>query len=298
MAVGRRAIELGRPDHSIGGHSRERENLVTTSKHHIASTRTALIAAALALLPAAAASAQAINSFNATERVFNDFTTTTLTTTDPGTNPGTYIFSETGFTNDGVGGNFANRHDVRASSDGGATNRFFSTGESFSISTTLTLDVSSTGTVKEAGFRIIGNPTGEALFIVKTNGEIAAFGGGAPFKSFAGAGAANGYVEGTPILMGMNYVAGTGGNKGTLEYYINRGSGIETTGPLLYNNLEGGPVNFQLGVYTQTPPDLNFTPGETITTTFANLQATLVPEPATLAALAMAGTVVGRRRRA
>lgn len=250
----------------------------------------------MTLLPIAAASAQAINGFNATPRVFNDFTTTTLTVTDPGTNPGTYVFNESGFVNDGLGGNFANRHDVRASSDGGVTDRTFSTGESFSISTTLTLDVSSTATVKEAGFRIIGNPTGEALFIVKTNGEIAAFGGGAPFKSFAGAGAANGYVEGSSILMGMNYTAPAGGSKGFLEYFINRGSGIETSGPLLYDNLEGGPVNFKLGVYTQTPPDLNFAGGETIVTTFSNLSATLVPEPATLSSLALGGLLLRRRR--
>ena len=266
---------------------------MNTSNH---SLRNAALAAALTLLPVAAASAQAIDSFNATPRVFNDFTTSNLAVTDPGTNPGTYVFNESGFVNDGVGGNFANRHDVRASSDGGVTNRTFSIGQGFTISTTLTLDVSSTATVKEAGFRIIGNPTGEALFIVKTNGEIAAFGGGAPFKSFAGAGSANGYVEGTPILMGMTYTPPGGSSKGFLEYFINRGQGLETTGKLLYSNLEGGPVNFQLGVYTQTPPDLNFAGGETIVTTFSNLSASLVPEPASLASLALGGLLLRRRR--
>src|SRR4051812_35551610 len=77
---------------------------------------------AAALLPAAAAFGAA--TFRSNPRVFNDFPTSTLTFTNPGTNPGTVVIDDRNLVNAG-GGGFANRHDALVSLDGGATNASF-----------------------------------------------------------------------------------------------------------------------------------------------------------------------------
>lgn len=267
-------------------------------------------AALAALLVAGVAQAgPAINGLKLSTRVFNDFTTTTLATTNGNSvNAGaasTVTISESGFVNDGVGGNFANRHDVTLSPDLGASNQLFDIDDSYSVWTTVTLAVGSNAPRKEAGFHITSQVTGTASFIINSDaGEIVAFGGGAPFKSFGNLSGGNGYVAGTPILMGFTMRAagdGNGAGQSTIEYFINRGLGLETSGPLPYANLEGGPVNYSISMYTQTSPNLN-NPAEFANTTFANIHysPTPVPEPATagLALLATLGFISLRRMRA
>lgn len=261
-------------------------------------------AALAALLVAGVAQAgPAINGLRLTPRVSNDFTTTTLVTTNGNSvnlgAPSTVTISETDFTNDGVGGNFANRHDVTLSPDLGVSNQLFDIDDSFSVWTTVTLAVGSNSPRKEAGFRIDSQVTGTAQFLINSDaGEIVAFGGGAPFKLFGNNGGGNGYVPGTPILMGFTMRAagdGNGPGQNTIEYFIDRGLGIESSGLLPYGNLEGGPVNYAVSMYTQTAPNLA-NPTEFANTTFANINysATPIPEPATigmalLATLGLAG---------
>src|SRR5207249_7338221 len=149
----------------------------------------------------------------------------------------------------------ANRSDVLASSDGGATAHTFGIDDSFVFTTQLTLTDGFNSPRKEAGIRINSPTTGDALFIVNSDaGEIVSFGGGAPFHLFGNNAGGNGYAPGTSILLGIRHIGGGDGNGGvanTIEFFIDRGAGIETTGPQPWQNLEGGPVNFQVGGYAK-----------------------------------------------
>src|SRR5256885_2077622 len=110
------------------------------------------------------ASAQAaVNGFHSNPRVFNDFSTSALTIVNPGTNPDTASIDDRLLADDGVGGSFANRHDILASSDGGATNATFFTGQGFTVSTTLTLTDGVNSPRKEAGLRVNNGATGDVL---------------------------------------------------------------------------------------------------------------------------------------
>ncbi len=220
------------------------------------------------------------------ERVFNDFPGSTLVTTSNGID--SVQFAESAY---GTGG-WANRHDASVSSNGGVSDHIFTFLDDFSIEADVTLSATDAGS--EAGLRAVAPVTGDVQFIIKDNGEIAAFGGGAPFFSFAGAGAPNGYVQGTSIFMKMVYTSSGFLNvAGTIEYIIDRGAGLESSGLLNWDNIEGGPLNHNAGVYTQNIPTAPLTTSA-VTTTFNNVVVT--PEPASLALMGLGGLAVLRRR--
>ncbi|CAN5522400.1 hypothetical protein BH09PLA1_BH09PLA1_35090 [soil metagenome] len=251
--------------------------------------------AAITLLPASAMAQ--FNGWKTNARVFNDFTTSTLTISNSNTNPGTVVIDDRGFVDDGIGGNFANRHDVMASTNGGATAANINIGQGFTIQANVRLEDGSNAPRKEAGFRINSPVTGDLLFLVNSDaGEIVTFGGGGPFFSFGSNGGGNGYTPGQTILMGMTYRSGFGGNPGTSEYFINRGAGLETSGQLAWSNTEGGPVNFNVGVYGQFSPNLSNTQ-DFATATFNNLSIVAIPEPASIGLLSLAGVSMLARRR-
>lgn len=265
-----------------------------------------LAAAAIAAISAVTAHAQ-INGLHVNDRVFNDFTTSDLTITHTNSvNQGFFGSSasidETNYTDDGMGGNFANRHDIMLSRDGGASEFIFDIDQSWTFSTIVTLEAGSNAPAKEAGIRINSPITGDTHFIVKTNGEIVVFGGGAPFFPFH-AGANPDYVPGTPILLGMTMTAFGDGNaagKNTIQYFIDRmpfAAGGEASSPVFgWDNTEGGPVNYHMGVYAQAGVDLN-NAQDFLSAGFNDIR--FVPEPGTavmsiLGLLALAGF---RRRR-
>ena len=250
------------------------------------------ICALLCLMPQARAQ---VNGWHNNPRVFNDFSTSTLTINNSNTNPGTVSIDDRNLTDDGTGGNFANRHDVLASGDSGASNLSRQIYQGFTISTTLTLTDGSNSPRKEAGIRLNSPVTGDALLIVNSDaGEIVAFGGGAPFHLFA-SGAA-GYVPGTPITLGMRYdPPGTAGTNALITYSVNYPTrGINTSFSDFFSNIEGGAVNYNFGVYTQVSPA---NANDFVTASFTGLTATLVPEPVSLGVAGLGAVLLLARRR-
>jgi len=251
------------------------------------------LSACALLLLISNAGAQPINGFHSNPRVFNDFPSSTLTIVNPGTNPDTGSIDDRNF----AAASGANRHDILASRDGGASNAALFTGNGFTITTTLTLSDNSVTPRKEAGIRINGGPTGDALFIINSDaGEIVAFGGGAPFHSF-GSGA-TGYVPGTPITMSMRYDPPgiVNPTKGQITYSVNYPTrGLNTSFTGLFDNVEGGPGNgYNFGIYGQgRGADAN----DFLHLNFANMSASLVPEPASLGLIAMGALALISRRR-
>ncbi|TWT87668.1 hypothetical protein Mal64_32100 [Pseudobythopirellula maris] len=238
-----------------------------------------------------------IDGVVANERVFNDFPDSSLSTTNGNSvngGPGVsqVIFDESSF---GTGG-FANRHDALLSDDGGATGALFRIDDSYTFKTDLTLDVGSTSPRKEAGLRINSPVTGDALFIVNSDaGEIVAFGG--PFFSFNSEFGVS-YTPGDTITMGFTLIGGGDGNGGvadTIQYFIDHPTAGYLASPALpWSNLELGPVNYRLGMYTQTQPD-GSNANEFVSTTFDNIMFTAVPEPSGLALLGLGAWVAAGR---
>ncbi len=267
-------------------------------------TRCAFYAAVLGLALATAhgAFAQAtINGYTVSPRVFNDNPGSTLTITPPGPaingNPASFTIRDayTGAFNG------ANRHDVIASTNGGTTAFTHNIDQSFLFTTRLTLTDGTNAPRKEAGIRINSSITGDALFIVNSDaGEIVTFGGGAPFHIFGSNGSGNGYVPGTSILLGIREIAGgdgPGGIANTIEFFIDRGAGVVTTGPQPWSNTEKGPVSFQVGVYAQGGTGSS---GDFINALFSQTTyTTIVPEPGTFAlvGMGMLGLLAIRRKR-
>ena len=246
-------------------------------------------------LVATNAQADPVNGYAINSRVFNNDPASVLTITPPVIN-----FNPASFNiHDQYSGPFggANRHDVLASTDGGATAHTFGIDDSFTFTTRLTLTDGFNSPRKEAGIRF-NSPIGDMLFLVNSDaGEIVTFGG--PFHLFGNNGGGNGYTPGSSILLGVREIGGgdgIGGNPDTIEFFIDRGSGIITTGPLPWTNLEGGLPSFTVGAYVQGDANANgdFVNGLFTDTTFT----TIVPEPASfsLLGLGLLGALALRRK--
>jgi hypothetical protein len=239
----------------------------------------------------------AVNGYAINPYVFNNDPGSTLTITPAApinANPATINI------NDQYTGPFggANRHDVLASIDGGVTAYTHGIDDSFIFTTRLTLTAGFNSPRKEAGIRINSPITGDMLFLVNSDaGEIVTFGG--PYHLFGNNADGNGYTPGTSILLGIKEVGGgdgIGGIPDTIEFFIDRGAGIETTGPLPWTDLEGGPLAFQVGVYAQGDANAN---GDFVNARFTDTTYTMIPEPGTFALFGMGllGLLaIGRRR--
>ncbi len=143
-------------------------------------------------------------------------------------------------------GGFANRHRFFMTADG-ATQFLFDNQVAFDISIDISLDA---GTLagKEAGFYF--DRFGEPRFIVKGDGEVAAFDGAFPFFSFG-----NVYTPGETAKLRTIYTPGSGPDfavPATIEYMYN---GL-TSGPIEFSNLENGMIDGTVGgFYAQFAPD-------------------------------------------
>ncbi len=246
--------------------------------------------AVLALAGAAFANPANVNGVNEVTRIFNDFSTSTLTVAN--NYPASLQVTETDFTDDGMGGNFANKHNFYFSTDGGATSLDFDYGDGFQASFDMTISTATVGQV-EAGFG--GDLFGFPFFgVLSGNGEIAAFGGTLPFHSF-GAGI---YSVGDTVGLRMTYRPGAGENMSpasTMEYEYNlNGGGWISSGLKVFGNTEGGIPSaftqlFGLGVQNNNPI------GGTSDVLFESIN--VIPTPAAGALLGVAGLAGLRRRR-
>jgi|SRR4051812_27160182 hypothetical protein len=262
--------------------------------------------ALLGILPMAVQAAPPVNSLNKQPYVFFDRADSTLAFTaagNPSAGTGTADILDT-FPPGPTG---SNRHDALLSNDGGATAQTFSIDDSYTFSTILNLSTTANSPRKEAGIRINSPVTGDALFIVNSDaGEIVTFGGGAPFHLFGNNGGGNGYTPGTNILLGFTMVAfgdGSGVGQNKIDYFIDRdpstpGVGVEHTGLLDWSNLEGGPLNYNVGVYLQGGMAQGI-PGS-MHAVYTKVTYGAVPEPATcvLSLVGCIGLAFVRRRNA
>ncbi|MCB9846450.1 MAG: hypothetical protein H6811_10755 [Phycisphaeraceae bacterium] len=183
-------------------------------------------------------------------------------------------------------GGFANRHRLFYTSD--ALSRYqFDNQTAFDISMRIRLD-GGTEDGKEAGFYF--DKFGEPRFIIKGNGEVAAFDGAFPFFSFGFV-----YVPGSTVTMRMVYTPGSGGDfvvPATIEYFY-EGVG---SGPIAFGNLENGMIDGTVGgFYAQFAPD-DGNPDDFGSVEIRDVRIA-VPTPGTAIGLSLLGLRAGRRRR-
>lgn len=186
----------------------------------------------------------------------------------------------------GASRGFANRHRFFYTADG-VSQFVFDNQTAFDISIDVLLD-GGTDTGKEAGFYF--DRFGEPRFLVKGDGEVAAFDGAFPFFSFG-----NVYEPGTTARMRVIYRPGSGPDMvtpATIEYRFNGMS----SGRLEFSNLENGMIDGTVGgFYAQFAPDRQN--AEDFGLAVFRRVRIAVPGAGTGVVVLMGCAAVGRRRR-
>lgn len=256
--------------------------------------------AVLAIAAGAALASPQINGAVITPRIFNDDADSVFTSVN---NYATEVtMTDSHVDGDGVGGEWANLHIWRLSDNGGTSAAVFNNGDSFRLSTNLT--ISGNG---EAGLSLAPwwSHDVDGRFNLRTSdGEVAIFGGRLPFYSFT---ASNGvhYVAGTTVSIGMEYHANglSAGDPGTIEYFYDDGSNLYTSGMLAFS--EGNPAedppyglwgilnDARVGGYMQAFISQG-NPDNGLSASWTHID--YVPAPGTLALLGL-GALATRRRR-
>ncbi|MHB8636832.1 MAG: PEP-CTERM sorting domain-containing protein [Fimbriimonadaceae bacterium] len=242
-----------------------------------------LVITSLVAASAAIASAQFSNDVIHT-RVLNGAPGSTLTVTN--NFPTSVEFSETNIENT-TATPYANQHNWNLSPDG-STDTALGATESWSLS--FTLDLSATGPTtldKEAGFWL-GNSGGAGQpgqFIVKSDGEIAQFGGNLTFHEFHTANSAGDYQLGTSILMSMAY-DGTTNMMTSSETY----NGVTQT----FTDATTVVGGYNVGGYALYAVDTTGV-SNTGDAVFSNIVP--APEPASMTMLALGAVALVRRHR-
>ena len=240
---------------------------------------------AIALTSAALAGAQFNNDVLHT-RYFNDASGSTLTTTN--SFPGLVEFNESNLFN---ATGFANRHIWNLSADG-TTDASFGTTDYWDVKFDVNLSATGPSALdKEAGF-ILQNSTaggqGDSQFIVKSDGEVAMFGGSFTFHQFYAPNVAGDYQLGTDALMELKYFNNGSANMLTasLTYDGTLTSFTDVTTMFTGTHI-GGYAQYQI---TNTAGVANT--GDAV---FSNIVA--APEPTTMAALGIGVLAMLRRRK-
>jgi hypothetical protein len=272
-------------------------------------TRNVLTAAVALACFAGAAFAQDISQFNAYRmeaRLFNDFATSALTIN--GANqpvPNTYaipagpLHINEQFPQ-GTTGNFANKHVGWISTDGGATNFGTSQFQSWSMSFNVNLNAAAGSPRKEAGIQF-NQPrpglgyTDEGQLLIASDGEVAVFGATMPFTGFG----PTAYTLGTTAQVTFSYFAPGihDPTKGAYQLiFVDAVTGLHDSGIKIWGTEPDGIVGFNnasLGfkLQNQRNPFTNDF-GDAL---YSNVS--IVPSPAGLALLGLAGLGAARRRR-
>jgi hypothetical protein len=168
--------------------------------------------------------------------VFNDCATSTLTSVN--TYPAIISITDQNL----VTGNFANRHNWRASEDGGVSEAVFNNDAAFRISANVTLSGTGRG---EGGVQISPwwSQEVDGAFYLNCQGigEVACFGGRLPFYSFTVNKGVT-YVKGTTVYIEMTYSPNglSSSNPATIDYVYRDGTGTYDSGPLPFD--QGNPA--------------------------------------------------------
>jgi hypothetical protein len=230
----------------------------------------AFAAAALLVSFTESAQAQFVNDINGMRPQIYIFQCCDSVLSTPINYPASAIIEDQ-FNGPPIGADFANRHDLYFSNNGGTSARTFNNSDSFDVSFTMKLEAGVNIPRKEAGL-MAARSFQDGRFIVTTNqganpiGEIVAFGGPFPFYSFTNSptdptnpGHGITYTPGTEISLRMIYNApgvDPVAQPGTAQYFVTY-NGSDYQSPVLnFTNSEGGIVNNnKVGVYMQaTPP--------------------------------------------
>lgn len=218
-------------------------------------------------------------------RVYND---------NPGATLNMQAAGNTAFvTESGVTGTGANRDDFLISDDG-VTAKTFNGTDSFSIFTDITLQGDPISPRKEAGIRINNPITGDALFIINSDGhEIVSFGGGLPFYKFNDHGA-NPYNVGDTVTMGLTYLQSGGKNQVNLTL-VQNGNTFQSGLMEWDNNEKAIGDGSNLGLYFQMGGNNGAGPNDG-GAVFSNIRygsnpGTLAPINATAAAVPEPGSM-------
>ena len=201
---------------------------------------------------------------------------------------------------------WANRHNFRLSENGGISDAVFMNDDPFEFHA----DVMLTGTAdSEGGLNLSPwwSQDVDGVFMVRTSdGEISCWGGRLPFYNFTAEYGIT-YAKDTQVGLGMIYDPHslTEEDPGTIQYFYNDIDGREYSSPVLEfdmgNPAEDPPYGLwgilndaRVGGYFMALVNSEI-PGNWGQMDFENM--VYVPEPASLALLALAGLVVVRNRR-
>jgi len=200
----------------------------------------------------------------------------------------TYMwFEDRKLDGDGQGGEYANRHVWKFSADGGATDFQFGNATYFEYFANVKVQGDAAGGKDhEAGLFFDLNGW-DGVLMVKTNGEIAAFGYVLPFYAFL-----DPYTPGEWVKIGLKYFNDPNDGKNKIIYY----AGSAQSPALDFGNTEQGIIDgTTLGGYGQ----FQIAPG--VASNYGSAEwgdITIVPEPGSLMVLGagLLGLAIRRRR--
>ncbi len=246
------------------------------------------------------ASARPVDGATVHMRLFNDDSDSNATFVN--NYPSSISISDQNVNGDGVGGEFANRHNFRLTNGGVET---FSNATAFSFSSDVKIDGPG---FAEGGLNISPwwSQQIDGNFMLNTgNHEVAIFGGRLPFYSFTANHGVK-YFAGETVRCGVTYNPNglSSGSPGTIEYTYTNGSGTYSSGLIAFD--QGNPAedpphglwgllnDYTVGGYYMPYID-SFAADPSSAITFSNM--TYVPAPASAALLGVVGVFAGRRRR-
>jgi hypothetical protein len=238
-----------------------------------------------------------VNSWKVEERIFDDFPTSTLVTTN---NFPSQLRFEDSFPEGTVGG-FANKHVGWLSDDNGTTRFQNNYAQSWVMEFNVSITAPAGQPRKEAGIEV-RNPrprlgyTDEGQVLIASDGEVAVFGGVMPFTGFGG----NTYTLGTTAHVRFEYFAPGSVDpvKGAYQLiFTDAVTGVHDSGIKLWGDESDGLYGFNYGAefglkaQNQRNPriddvsDINYT------------NFSVIPSPGSLALLGLGALAAGRRRR-